>query len=191
MNFSINNESLLSIGQRGGWLINESGLYSLIMSSRLDSAKAFKRWVTSEVLPSLRKNGAYMTAETFHRTMNDPRELAKLLNALADEQEKRRDLELQNAQLSVKASYYDKILMSKNSVPVTQIAKDYGMSAVTFNKMLHELRIQFPIGKAWLLYSEYAGKNYTQSKTYHIGENRSVIHTCWKRLSLYPFGHSV
>lgn len=60
-------------------LINESGLYSLILSSKLPSAKKFSRWVTSEILPSLRKNGAYMTAETLYKTMSDPRELAKLL----------------------------------------------------------------------------------------------------------------
>ena len=55
----LNNESLSSLGQRGGWLINESGLYSLILSSKLPNAKAFKRWVTSEVLPSIRKTGSY------------------------------------------------------------------------------------------------------------------------------------
>ncbi len=55
----LNNESLLSLGQRGGWLINESGLYSLIFSSQLPSAKKFKRWMTSEVLPSIRKTGRY------------------------------------------------------------------------------------------------------------------------------------
>lgn len=55
----LNNESLLSLGQRGGWLINESGMYSLIFSSKLESARAFKRWVTSEVLPSIRKSGRY------------------------------------------------------------------------------------------------------------------------------------
>jgi len=55
----LNNETLSSLGQRGGWLINESGLYSLILGSKLETAKKFKRWVTSEVLPSIRKTGSY------------------------------------------------------------------------------------------------------------------------------------
>ncbi|MCR5795227.1 MAG: hypothetical protein K6G61_07805 [Solobacterium sp.] len=59
----LNNETLLSLGQRGGWLINESGLYSLILSSKLPGAKRFKRWVTSEVLPSIRKNGGYIAGQ--------------------------------------------------------------------------------------------------------------------------------
>lgn len=132
-------------------IINESGLYSLILSSKLTSAKKFKRWVTSEVLPSLRKHGAYFTAETLHKTMSDPRELAKLLTTLAGEQEKRRKLEEENAFLSVKANYYDRILQSKNSVPVTQIAKDYGMTAIAFNKMLHDYGIQYSIRNSWAL----------------------------------------
>lgn len=183
------NDSFTVNGTQGK-LINESGLYSLILSSKLPSAKAFKHWVTAEVLPSIRRNGAYLTAETLHKTMSDPRELAKLLNTLADEQEKRQKLEEENAFLTVKARYYDQILNSKNSVPVTQIAKDYGMSAVAFNKLLHELRIQFLIRNSWVLYAEYADKNYTQSKTYQIGEDKSVIHTCWTqagRLFLYQF----
>lgn len=183
------NDSFTVNGTQGK-LINESGMYSLILSSKLPSAKAFKHWVTAEVLPSIRRNGAYLTAEMLHKTMSDPRELAKLLNTLADEQEKRQKLEEENAFLTVKARYYDQILNSKNAVPVTQIAKDYGMSAVTFNKLLHELRIQFPIRNSWVLYAEYADKNYTQSKTYQIGEDKSVMHTCWTqagRLFLYQF----
>ena len=167
------NDSFTVNGTQGK-LINESGLYSLILSSKLPSAKSFKHWVTAEVLPSIRRNGAYLTAETLHKTMSDPRELAKLLNTLADEREKRQKLE-ENAFLTVKARYYDQILNSKNSVPVTQIAKDYGMSAVAFNKLLHELRIQFLIRNSWVLYAEYADKNYTQSKTYQIGEDKSVM----------------
>lgn len=171
-------------------LINESGLYSLILSSKMANAKKFKRWVTAEVLPSLRKHGAYFTAETLHKTMSDPRELAKLLNTLADEQEKRQKLEEENAFLTVKARYYDKILNSKNSVPVTQIAKDYGMSAIAFNKLLHELGIQYPMRNSWVLYAKYADKNYTQSKTYKIGKNKAVMHACWTqkgRIFLYEF----
>lgn len=61
----LNNEMLSSLGQRGGWLINESGLYSLILSSKLPNAKKFKRWVTSEVLPSIRKTGAYQQPKSF------------------------------------------------------------------------------------------------------------------------------
>lgn len=171
-------------------IINESGLYSLILSSKLTSAKKFKRWVTSEVLPSLRKHGAYFTAETLSKTMSDPRELAKLLTALADEQEKRRKLEEENAFLSVKANYYDRILQSKNSVPVTQIAKDYGMTAIAFNKMLHDYGIQYSIRNSWVLYAEYANLGYTQSKTYQIGDNKAIMHTCWTqagRIFLYNF----
>ena len=74
----LNNETLLSLGQRGGWLINESGLYSLILSSKLPTAKKFKRWVTSEVLPTIRKTGSYKTPK-----QSSDREKAMLKNAQA------------------------------------------------------------------------------------------------------------
>lgn len=177
-------------GTQNMTIINESGLYSLILSSKLPSARKFRHWITAEVLPSLRKHGAYFTAETLHKTMSDPRELAKLLTTLADEQDKRRKLEEENAFLSVKAKYYDRILQSKNSVPVTQIAKDYGMSAIAFNRMLHDFGIQYSIRNSWVLYAEYANLGYTQSKTYAIDEDKAVMHTCWTqagRIFLYNF----
>ncbi len=170
--------------------INESGMYSLILSSRLPNAKKFKRWVTSEVIPSIRKYGAYMTAETLYKTMSDPRELAKLLNALADEKDKNKKLTADNALLSVKAKYYDKILASPDAIPVTFIAKDYGMSASAFNRMLYHYGIQYPLRKSWCLYQDYAEKGYTQTKTYSYSENRVCVHTCWTqkgRLFLYEF----
>ncbi len=177
-------------GPQNMTIINESGLYSLILSSKLPSARKFRHWITAEVLPSLRKHGAYITAETLHKTMSNPRELAKLLTTLADEQDKRRKLEEENAFLSVKANYYDRILNSKNAVPVTQIAKDYGMSAIAFNRMLHDYGIQYSIRNSWVLYAEYANLGYTQSKTYTIDEDKAVMHTSWTqkgRLFLYEF----
>lgn len=171
-------------------VINESGLYSLILTSKLPSAKKFKHWVTSEVLPSIRKHGAYMTAETLYKTMSEPRELAKLLTALADEKDKNRKLTADNALLSVKAKYYDKILASPDAIPVTFIAKDYGMSAAAFNRMLYNYNIQFPLRRSWCLYQEYADKGYTQTKTFEYAENHVRVHTCWTqkgRLFLYEF----
>ena len=177
-------------GQQNMTIINESGLYSLILSSKLPSARKFRHWITAEVLPSLRKHGAYITAETLHKTMSDPRVLAKLLTTLADEQDKRRKLEEENAFLSVKAKYYDRILHSKNAVPVTQIAKDYGMTAIAFNRMLHDYGIQYSVRNTWVLYAEYANLGYTQSRTYAIDEDKAVMHTCWTqqgRIFLYEF----
>ena len=150
-------------GQQDYTIINESGLYSLILTSKLPTAKKFKRWVTSEVIPSIRKYGAYMTADTLFKTMSDPRELAKLLNALADEKDKNKKLTADNALLSVKAKYYDKILASPDAIPVTFIAKDYGMSASAFNRMLYHYEIQYPLRKSWCLYQDYAEKGYTQT----------------------------
>ena len=171
-------------------MINESGLYSLILSSKLPKAKDFKHWVTAEVLPSLRKHGAYFTPEALYKSLCDPKNLIEILQALADEQKRNTDLSIENAFLSVKARYYDEILNSKNNVPVTQIAKDYGMSAIAFNKMLHEYGIQYPIRNSWVLYAEYANLGYTQSKTYKYAENKAAMHTCWTqrgRLFLYDF----
>lgn len=171
-------------------IVNESGLYCLILKSKLPTAKKFKRWVTSEVIPSIRKYGAYMTADTLYKTMSDPRELAKLLNALADEKDKNKKLTADNALLSVKAKYYDKILASPDAIPVTFIAKDYGMSASAFNRMLYHYGIQYPLRKSWCLYQDYAEKGYTQTKTYSYSENRVCVHTCWTqkgRLFLYEF----
>ena len=74
-------------------LINESGLYSLVLSSKLPGAKKFKRWVTSEVLPSIRKHGAYMTSDTIDKMIHSPEFGIKLLTALRDEQDKRKALE--------------------------------------------------------------------------------------------------
>lgn len=84
----LNDKTALSLGQRGGWLINESGLYSLIMSSKLPTAKAFKHWVTSEVLPSIRKHGAYMTPDKIEEFLFNPDTLIKLAQNLKAEQEK-------------------------------------------------------------------------------------------------------
>lgn len=91
-------EMLLVSGSRNGNLvktaiINESGLYSLVLSSKLPGAKKFKRWVTSEVLPSIRKHGAYITPDTLERLITSPDFGIKLLTALKDEQDKRKSLE--------------------------------------------------------------------------------------------------
>lgn len=96
----------------------------------------------------------------------------------------------QIAEMQPKASYYDLNLQNKNTVPITQIAKDYGMSGRKFNELLHELGVQYKFRKTWLLYQQYAECGYTQSRTYAIDESRSVMHTYWTqkgRLFLYDF----
>lgn len=187
----LNNDSLSSLGQRGGWLINESGLYSLILSSKMPNAKKFKHWVTAEVLPAIRKHGMYAMDEI----LDNPDLAIAVLTQLKEERERRKELEKttliqrqQIAELQPKASYYDLILQNKNTVPITQIAKDYGMSGRKFNELLHELGVQYKFRKTWLLYQQYAECGYTQSRTYAIDESRSVMHTYWTqkgRLFLY------
>ena len=117
------------------------------------------------------------------------------LTRLKEEREKRKMLELtaavqkqQIAELQPKASYYDLILQNKNTVPVTQIAKDYGMSGRKFNSLLHGLGVQYRFRKTWLLYQDYAECGYTQSKTFAVDAEKSVMHTYWTqkgRLFLY------
>ena len=172
-------------------VVNEPGMYALILGSRKPEAKAFKRWVTHEVIPSIRKHGVYAT-EAF---LENPDLAIAALTRLKEEREKRKMLELtaavqkqQIAELQPKVSYYDLILQNKNTVPVTQIAKDYGMSGRKFNSLLHGLGVQYRFRKTWLLYQDYAECGYTQSKTFAVDAEKSVVHTYWTqkgRLFLY------
>lgn len=138
-------------------IINESGLYSLILKSKLPNAKKFKRWVTSEVLPTIRKHGMYATDEL----LNNPDLLIEVATKLKEERTLRLVAEQKAAELQPKADYYDRILNNKGLVTVSTIAKNYGMSAVSFNKLLHELGIQFNQSGTWLLYSKFQDKGYT------------------------------
>lgn len=165
-------------------LINESGLYSLILSSKLPKAKAFKHWVTSEALPSIRKHGAYMTDDVLHRAITEPDFLIQLATELKEEQEKRRALEntvavqsQQITELQPKASYYDVVLNSKDLLSIGKIAKDFGKSAVWLNKWLHEQGVQYKQGEIWLLYQKYAEQGYTSTKTQTYNGNDGAVHT--------------
>ena len=149
------------------YLINESGLYSLIFSSKMDKARKFKRWVTSEVLPAIRKDGGYMLVDK-----NDSEEEI-MAKAVLIAQKSMERLKLENKQkdqiigeLKPKADYVDKILQNKSLIKVSAIAKDYGMSAQEMNKLLHELRIQYNQGGQWLLYAKIQDKGYTSSETH-------------------------
>lgn len=169
-------------------LINESGLYSLIMSSRLDKAKRFKRWVTSEVLPSIRKTGTYMTDSAIDKILEDPDSFIKVLNRYKKEKEQRLLAQQQVKELQPKATYYDLILQNKSLLSVTQIAKDYGMSAKKLNSLLNEFKVQFKQGKTWILYAKYQDKGYTQTATYAVDSEYSKPLTKWTqkgRLFLY------
>lgn len=116
----LNNESLSSLGQRGGWFINESGLYSLILSSKLPKAKDFKRWVTSEVLPTIRKHGAYMTDEKAFDVLHNAGGLAGLLQQAA-EQLKQKDIQIER--MKPKSLFAEAVETSKNSILIGELSK--------------------------------------------------------------------
>lgn len=184
----LNDKTASSLGQRGGWLINESGLYSLILSSKMPNAKKFKRWVTSEVLPAIVHKGVYMTDDVIEKVIKDPDFIIKLATELKEEKTKRLVAEQQVYELKPKATYYDLVLQNKSLLSVTQIAKDYGKSAKWLNEKLHELGMQYKQGSTWLLYQKYADKGYTQSTTHVIDECNAKLLTKWTqagRLAIY------
>lgn len=180
--------------------INEANLYKTIFQSRKESAERFTEWVTSEVLPSIRKNGGYIAGQ---ENMTDDELLA---NAVLVAQKKiaERDKQIQALETEVvemnntisemqpKVNYVDLILNSKSTVLVTQIAQDYGMSAKAFNKVLKDLGVQHKVGGQWILYRQYQGLGYVHSKTIDItrssGRADVVMQTEWTqkgRLFLY------
>lgn len=124
-------------------VINESGLYSLIMSSKLEGAKRFKRWVTSEVLPSIRKHGAYMTPSKLTEVLTRPESVAEMLSALLDEQKKNAELSEQNFALTAKneelvpkGKYYDDLIDANSLMCLRDTAKVLNISPKKMNDVL-------------------------------------------------------
>lgn len=181
----VSTEPLLTSG--GIQMVNfvtEDGLYDVILDSRKPEAKRFRKWVTSEVLPTIRKHGAYMTKDILERAITEPDFLIQLATTLKEEKAKRLEAEQQcEAQKQIigemekKVSYLDLILSSTSTMTITQIAQDYGMSGQRMNKLLHGLRIQYKVGEQWILYAEYKDKYYVSSETIHFMTNEGVPYT--------------
>lgn len=163
----LNNESLSSLGQRGGWIINESGLYSLILCSKLPSAKRFKKWITSEVLPLIHKHGLYATDQVIDNILNNPNFGIELLTRLKEERAARAEAERKNA-----------ILMHVNKTyTVTEIAKGLGLrSATQLNRILAEKKIQYQVNGTWVMYSRYSDQGYEEIKQEVLDSGRVIYH---------------
>ncbi|WP_050564478.1 phage antirepressor KilAC domain-containing protein [Enterococcus faecium] len=177
---------------RGLTIINESGLYSLILGSKQPNAKKFKRWVTSEVLPAIRKHGGYLTPEKVEEALLNPDTIIQLATKLKEERTGRLIAEQKIAEYEPKISYLDSILSSTDSVTISQIAADYGMSPQQMNKLLHKLGIQKKVGNQWLLRKKHMRQGYTKSHTTEIpksdGGTKVVMNTKWTqkgRLFIY------
>lgn len=162
--------------------INEYGLYNLVLSSRKPEAKEFKRWITHDVIPAIRKTGSY--------SMVIPQTLPEALRAYADEVESHNatkaivaQQEQQIAEFKPVKDYVDKILSSKSCLAITQIAADYGLSAQELNKILHEAGLQRKVGDQWILYKQHMSKGFTKSETFTFcrsdGRLDSKITTKW------------
>ena len=153
--------------------INESGLYSLILSSKLESAKRFKHWVTSEVLPSIRKQGGYMVARPDE---SDEVIMARALQIMQATLQRRDE---QIAQLKPRADYADHVLDSISCFTVTQIGKELGMTGHDLNVLLCQMGIQYAQSGQYLLYANYARQGLAKNRNfeYHTAEGELKTRT--------------
>ena len=152
-------------------VINESGLYALILSSKLDSAKRFKHWVTSEVLPAIRRQGGYMVVRP-----DESNEviLARALQIMQATLARRDEL---IARLQPRADYADEVLDSISCFTVTQIGKELNMTGHDLNRILCEMRIQYVQSGQYLLYADYARQGYAKNRTFEYHSSNGDLKT--------------
>ena len=189
-------------------VVNEPGLYSLVLGSRKKEARDFKRWITHEVIPAIRKTGGYVNnSEVFIDNYlpfadDATKQLFRLTLDVVDKQNKeiaanRKEIAEKSAvieEMTPKASYYDIVINSPDLIPITIIAKDYGKSGTWLNRKLNEKGVQYRREKTWVLYHQYADKGYVGTKTYaysgkaYGAEKHVAINTFWTqkgRLFIY------
>ena len=159
------NDSLVVNGMKM-LLINESGLYSLVMSSKLPTAKKFKRWVTSEVLPTIRQHGAYMTPDVIEQTLTNPDFIIGLATKLKEEQEKTKALTQKIASDAPKVLFADSVAASDTSILVGELAKIIKQNGVNIgqNRLFECLR-----GKGYLISRKGTDRNMPTQKAMDLG----------------------
>ena len=172
----LNNETLSSLGQRGGWLINESGLYSLILSSKLSNAKKFKRWVTSEILPAIRKTGSYsIQSKPDSYTIEDPAARAR---RWAEEYEEKKALEAKIEEQKPLVEYAEHIQASKDVIDMKSMAKLASKNGIKIgrNKLFSFLRDRKILDRENIPYANYMNKEWFEvvesTYTFSNGEEK-------------------
>ena len=164
-------DTLTKGGKQMMTFINESGLYALILSSKLESARRFKHWVTSEVLPSIRKQGGYMIARPDE---SDEVILARALQIMQATLQRRDEL---IAKLQPRAEYADHVLDSISCFTVTQIGKELGMTGHDLNVLLCSHKIQYAQSGQYLLYADYARQGLAKNRTFSREASDGTLHT--------------
>lgn len=176
-------------------IISEPGLYQIASESKLPSAEPFQDWVYEDVLPAIRKYGMYAKEEL----LDDPDLMIEVLTKYKEEKALRIETEQKNTMLQQtvdeyepKINYLDIILGSEDTVTVSQIAQDYGMTPNQLNKLLNELKVQYKVNKQWILTKKYKGQGFVKSKTFEVpkkeGGTKVVMDTRWTqkgRIMLY------
>lgn len=160
--------------------ITEGDVYRLIVSSHLPAAQQFEAWVFDEVLPSIRRHGLY----AIDNILNSDELIEQALVRLRAERAKRLAAQQALLEAKPKLSYYDLVLQSSTLLPITAIAKDYGLSVKNLNRLLANLHVQFKHSGMWLLYAEYAKRGYNQSKTHVLESGKMVLDTYWTQKGL-------
>lgn len=177
--------------------VTEPGMYTVILRSDSPLAKPMQKWVTSEVLPTIRKHGAYMSQQKIEEILSNPDTIIKLATTLKEEQQKRTEAE-QRAQIldeqnqlhqqvikesAPKVQYYNDVLSSKSTYTTTQIAKEFGIGGVTLNRKLRDMGVQYSLNGQWLLYAKHQNKGYTETRTHvyldELGEQKTSMTTVW------------
>lgn len=173
--------------------ISEADVYRLVMRSKLPEAEKFQDWVCEEVLPAIRKDGAYLNEKALQRAVTDPEFFIGLARAIEKEKEQRLEIEGRCTEqqlligrqketieeLGKRSAYAETVLQNKDLVDITQIAQDYGLSGRRLNAMLHEKRVQYKSGKQWILYAPYKGNGYVGSETSQLENGKTVMRTRW------------
>lgn len=185
------NDTPTRSGQQQMLFIDEPNLYRCIFQSRKQEAEAFQDWVFEEVLPSIRKHGAYATETTIDSIIANPENGIKLLQALQKEREEKRQLEAraeqQQATIELQANeiktaapkvqYVDNVLQSVNTYTVQQIAKELDTTANRLYAFLKEKRVMFRQSGIWMLTAKYNGKGYTKMRTHQFTRNDGSVGT--------------
>lgn len=173
--------------------ISESDVYRLVMRSKLPEAEKFQDWVCEEVLPAIRKDGAYLSEKALQRAVTDPEFFIGVANAIRKEKEQRLEIESRCTEqllligrqketieeLGKRSAYAETVLQNKDLVDITQIAQDYGLSGRRLNAILHEKRVQYKSGKQWILYAPYKGNGYVGSETSQLENGKTMMRTRW------------